>query len=194
MNPNQFEEKLRTLDDLVPLSVESKQTVELKPGVWNGETMSCVEYVPVNAPESYKRYRRLYASFCNRRAIFESLYYSAGGVDTQRYLDAMADIERNLEELKKFYQHKSVSLLIVDKEGTPQIDVKLFTDIYLCNAFTKQVLGLTTDEIEAKQVPARYGGTRIFEQEWYTSEEQIIHNYPTPTNTTANRANSSFTL
>lgn len=185
MNINDFEKSIKSLDQLIPIHVESKQTIELKQGVWNGETISGSEYIPNDAPDSYKIYRRLYLSFMNRRAIFESLYYNAGGIDTQRYLDAVKEIETNLVALKKHYNYKSCSLLIVNKNDNPTIQNKLFNDYYLCEQYCKKVLGVTLKDIQSQQLPEHLKGTRVFDQEWYTSEEDLIRNYPTPSNTTA---------
>lgn len=194
MDVNQFENKIKELDALIPVMVESKQTIELKPGNWNSETISGVEYVPNDAPPAYKIYRRLYLSFMNRRAIFESLYYSAGGIDTQRYLDAMREIENNVNELRKHYQYKSVALLVVNQLDNPVVQLKLFSDIYLCEFYTKKHLGMTIQQIEAQQLPESLKGTRIFDQEWITSEEQLIANYPTPNNVDAERPKTNYSI
>lgn len=170
--------------DMVYISSADKHSVEVKMGVWSGCEMTGGEYIPADAPDSYKLYRRLYISYLNRRATFESLYWNAGSIEHGRYMEAMKEMERNIDRLREFYQYKSVSLLIVNAQNTADpVQVKLFDDIYLCNYFTKHALGVTVEEINAQQMPQHLRGTRIFEQDWHTSQEQIDKRYPRLDNT-----------
>lgn len=169
-------------NDLTPITVETKSSIELKSGVWNANSTAGTDYIPNDAPDSYKIYRRLKLGFLNSRANLESLYFLAGGIDTQKYLDAIKEIENNMKKLEEHYKYKSVALLIVNRNDVPQIQLKLFNDQILCNQFLVETLGVTYNNVVEGLLPDHLKMTQVFDQEWYTSAEQFIKNVPNPNN------------
>lgn len=177
--------KVSELNDelLLPITVESKKSVE-RLGMWNSEKITSIEYLPMDAPFNLKLYMRLRMTYLNQRAILESLILNSGAMDIHKYMDLMQEMEKNMKELETHYKTQSVSLLLVDRSsGTQSITVKLFDTKELCNYYLKGAHGFSVEDIETNNVPAPYLGTRIQKQEWHTSQEQILKNYPNITNT-----------
>lgn len=169
---------------LVPVTVETKKSVE-RNHVWNSEQITSVEYIPVDAPFNVKLYARLQMSYLNQRAILESLLLNSGGITIQSYMDLMQEMEKNMKELENHYHTKAVSLLLVSHLGgnNTNIDVKLFDTRELCDFYLKGLHNFSIEDIENGRVPNNYTGTRIFNQDWHTSREDILKKYPNITNT-----------
>lgn len=185
MNEEYFENKLKELDSLIPVMVESKQSVQMSEGVWNSETMSTTEYIPANSPDAFKIYTRLKASFINRIAIFEALHFGGAGFTMDNYMRAMAEIRNNLKLLEQYYKVKSVSLLEINRHKTPPLNILLFEDISLCDFYTRNNLGVSVDDIMQKNLPEHLNGTQIQEQTWFASKETILEKFPTVNDTDA---------
>ncbi|MER2114122.1 MAG: hypothetical protein ABS904_00035 [Solibacillus isronensis] len=173
-------EKL-SMTDLVAHTVSTKLTIPQTNGTWSGNEHTSVMYLPVNCSDSYKIYRKIKEDAIQRKAIWESMYHITGGVDTNNYLKGIQETERALQAAEELYNFPAVSLLIVNKNSTPNITNELFEDAVLANAYTVQVLGVTLEDIQTNNLPDHLIGTRIFKQNWHTSKTNLARTSLKPT-------------
>lgn len=172
-------EKL-SMTDLVAHTIVTKLSVPKTNGTWVGNEHTSVIYLPVNATDSYKTYRKLREDALQRRAIWETLYHVAGAIDSPQYLAGIAETEAALKNLESTYKYESVVLLIINTQEHERVSVELFEDVVMADAYLTSVLGVTMEQVQLATVPEHLKGTRIFKKDWHCSTKTLIKTSMTP--------------
>lgn len=168
-------------DDLLLHTVTAKLSVQRKSGSWINEEQMTSFYLPADAPEAYVLYRKIRAGALLRKAMWEGLFHFGGGIDTLDYLDGVKETEQALYDAEEKFKFKSKSLMLVDLEANPRIQVKLFTDEIILDSFLKKEYDLSIQQIQSGMVPQRHKGSMVQDQDWYTEQTHFTNTSMTPT-------------
>lgn len=163
----------------VKQTITSKQSVELKSGMWSSQEITSERYIPYNASTMYRRYINSLMAQENSASIFEALYFFNGGMQPKDYNRLIKNLNEHGSILEDMLKVQSYTLIVLDRENpSAPLTAELFDDYETLNLYCVDKLGVSADDIKNRtdKVPARFKGSTIQKQRWHCSPDKRINN------------------